>query len=89
MFRENNYESMKGARYASALVEANGNFVTSWLKYSFPEVEKLLRKEVNEKIDHSLRTNTFRFLLKKAQDKVPRRLVANMTTVSTRCKLVS
>lgn len=46
-------------------------------------------EEGGQREDHSLRTNTFRFLLKKAQDKVPRRLVANMTTVSTRCKLVS
>lgn len=36
---------MKGARYAAALVEANGNFVTFWLKSFLPEFEKLLKEE--------------------------------------------
>ncbi|XP_076675185.1 aminopeptidase N isoform X1 [Andrena cerasifolii] len=49
-FRENNYDSMKGARYAAALVEANGIFVTSWLKNSFPEIEKLLKEEDSDKL---------------------------------------
>nr|XP_012138974.1 PREDICTED: thyrotropin-releasing hormone-degrading ectoenzyme-like isoform X1 [Megachile rotundata] len=43
LFRENNYDSMKGVRYAAALVEANGNFETLWLKNSLPEIEKLLK----------------------------------------------
>nr|XP_034185572.1 aminopeptidase N-like [Osmia lignaria]XP_034185573.1 aminopeptidase N-like [Osmia lignaria] len=46
LFRENNYESMKGARYGAALVEANGNFGTLWLKSFLPEFEKLLKEEV-------------------------------------------
>ncbi|KZC13130.1 Thyrotropin-releasing hormone-degrading ectoenzyme [Dufourea novaeangliae] len=45
-FRGNNYDSMKGARFAAALVEANGNFVTSWLKNSLPEIEKLIKGDV-------------------------------------------
>ncbi|XP_076633175.1 aminopeptidase N [Colletes latitarsis] len=49
LFRENNYDSMKGARYAAALVEANGNFVTSWLKNSLLEIEKSLKEETVDK----------------------------------------
>ncbi|XP_053977131.1 thyrotropin-releasing hormone-degrading ectoenzyme-like isoform X2 [Hylaeus volcanicus] len=49
LFRENNYDSTKGARYAAALVEANGNFVTSWLKNSLPEIEKLLKGDAIDK----------------------------------------
>ncbi|XP_054011333.1 aminopeptidase N-like [Hylaeus anthracinus] len=49
LFRENNYDSTKGARYAAALVEANGNFVTSWLKNSLPEIEKLLKGDAINK----------------------------------------
>lgn len=45
MFRENNYDSMKGTRYAAALVEANGNFETTWLKHSLPEIESMLKEE--------------------------------------------
>lgn len=41
---------MKGARYAAALVEANGIFVTSWLKNTFPEMEKLLKEEDSDKM---------------------------------------
>lgn len=52
LFRENNYDSMKGVRYAAALVEANGNFETLWLKNSLPELEKLL-KEDSDKISAS------------------------------------
>lgn len=44
---------MKGARYAAALVEANGNFVKSWLKNSLPEIEKLLKKEIIDKASQS------------------------------------
>ncbi|XP_076290267.1 thyrotropin-releasing hormone-degrading ectoenzyme isoform X2 [Lasioglossum baleicum] len=44
-FRENNYESMKGTRYAAALVEANGNFIISWLQNSLPEIEKLMKTD--------------------------------------------
>ncbi|XP_033365895.1 thyrotropin-releasing hormone-degrading ectoenzyme-like isoform X1 [Bombus vosnesenskii] len=45
MFRENNYDSMKGTRYAAALVEANGNFETTWLKHSLPQIESMLKEE--------------------------------------------
>ena len=45
MFRENNYDSMKGTRYAAALVEANGHFVTTWLKHSLPQIDSLLKEE--------------------------------------------
>ncbi|CAK9832931.1 Thyrotropin-releasing hormone-degrading ectoenzyme [Anthophora retusa] len=48
IFRENNYDSMKGTRYAAALVEANGNFMTSWLKNSLPQIESILKAEVTE-----------------------------------------
>ncbi|XP_076226319.1 thyrotropin-releasing hormone-degrading ectoenzyme isoform X1 [Nomia melanderi] len=48
-FRENNYESMKGTRYAAALVEANGNFIISWLQNSLPQIEKLLKPEDSNK----------------------------------------
>ncbi|XP_076648380.1 thyrotropin-releasing hormone-degrading ectoenzyme isoform X2 [Halictus rubicundus] len=48
-FRENNYESMKGTRYAAALVEANGNFIISWLQNSFPEIEKLMKTDDDNK----------------------------------------
>ncbi|XP_026673988.1 thyrotropin-releasing hormone-degrading ectoenzyme-like isoform X2 [Ceratina calcarata] len=43
IFRENNYDSMKGTRYAAALVEANGNFVTTWLKNSLAQIENILK----------------------------------------------
>ncbi|XP_017760660.1 PREDICTED: thyrotropin-releasing hormone-degrading ectoenzyme-like [Eufriesea mexicana] len=46
IFRESNYDSMKGTRYAAALVEANGNFVTAWLKNSLPQIESILKEEV-------------------------------------------
>lgn len=45
IFREINYDSMKGTRYAAALVEANGNFVTAWLKNSLPQIENILKEE--------------------------------------------
>ncbi|CAK9797807.1 Thyrotropin-releasing hormone-degrading ectoenzyme [Anthophora plagiata] len=48
IFRENNYDSMKGTRYAAALVEANGNFMTSWLKISLPQIESILKAEAAE-----------------------------------------
>lgn len=48
IFRENNYDSMKGTRYAAALVEANGNFMTSWLKNSLPQIESILKAEAKE-----------------------------------------
>lgn len=49
-FRENNYESMKGVMHASAVVEANANFVTSWLKNSLPEIESFLKPAGNVSI---------------------------------------
>ncbi|XP_043515898.1 aminopeptidase N-like [Frieseomelitta varia] len=48
IFREINYDSMKGTRYAAALVEANGNFVTAWLKNSLPQIENILKEEEEE-----------------------------------------
>nr|XP_033335062.1 thyrotropin-releasing hormone-degrading ectoenzyme-like isoform X1 [Megalopta genalis] len=52
-FRENNYESMKGTRYAAALVEANGNFIISWLQNSLPEIEKLMKTDEANKTSTS------------------------------------
>lgn len=48
-FREINNDIMTGARYATALVGANGNFMTSWLKYSLPQIEKLLERSASNR----------------------------------------
>ncbi|XP_017797944.1 PREDICTED: aminopeptidase N-like [Habropoda laboriosa] len=53
IFRENNYDSMKGTRYAAALVEANGIFMASWLKNSLPQIENILKDEVVENASFS------------------------------------
>ena len=54
IFREINYDSMKGTRYAAALVEANGNFVTAWLKNSLPQIENILKEEEEEEAQRSV-----------------------------------
>lgn len=48
IFRENHYDSMKGTRYAAALVEANGNFVRMWFKNSLPQIENILKEEMQK-----------------------------------------
>lgn len=39
---------MKGTRYAAALVEANGNFVRMWFKNSLPQIENILKEEMQK-----------------------------------------
>lgn len=45
MFRETNYDSMKGTRYAAEVVEVDGNFVIMWSKHSLPQIENILKEE--------------------------------------------
>lgn len=39
---------MKGTRYVAALVEANGNFVRIWFKNSLPQIENILKEEMQK-----------------------------------------